>query len=134
MATQSPLAQVKSLAGSKKDLVEKVRSLATEKFWIDRTASANSLSRLSNSKLIRLHQVLTDAAKRFGSRAEIIEAIARAEGHAKDGDYKKSLEKHPLPRLMDQLQSAERRQRRAEKAKAGKPAVTKAVKPTTAKA
>ena len=29
MASQSPLAQVKSLAGSKKDLVEKFRALAT---------------------------------------------------------------------------------------------------------
>ncbi len=117
---QSPLAQVKSLAGSKKDLVEKVRALATDRFWVDRTASANALARLSNAKLLRLHAVLTDASKRFASRAEIIDAIAKAEGHAKDGDYKKSLEKHPLPRLMDMLQSAERRARRAEKARAAK--------------
>lgn len=113
MATQSPLAQVKALAGSKKDLVEKVRALATDKFWVDRTAGANALNRLSNAKLIRLHTVLTEAGKRFGSRAEIIEAVAKAEGHGKDGDYKKSLEKHPLPRLLDQLQSAERRAKRA---------------------
>jgi|JI10StandDraft_1071094.scaffolds.fasta_scaffold1243555_2 hypothetical protein len=120
MATQSPLAQVKALAGSKKDLVEKVRALATDKLWVDRTSGASALNRLSNSKLLRLHRVLTDAGKRFASRAEIIEAVAKAEGHAKDGDYKKSLEKHPLPRLLDQLQSAERRARRAEKAKAAK--------------
>jgi hypothetical protein len=113
MASQSPLAQVKSLAGSKKDLVEKVRALATEKFWIDRTQSPKAIERLSNTKLVRLHRVLSDASKRFGSRAEIIEAIAKAENHAKDGDYKKSLEKHALPRLLDQLQSAERRARRA---------------------
>ena len=113
MASQSPLAQVKSLAGSKKDLVEKVRALATEKFWIDRTKSPKAIERLSNTKLVRLHNVLSDAAKRFGSRAEIIEAVAKAEGHGKDGDYKKSLEKHPLPRLLDQLQSAERRAKRA---------------------
>jgi hypothetical protein len=117
MATQSPLAQVKALAGSKKDLVEKVRALANDKLWIDRTSSANALARLSNSKLLRLHRVFTDAAKRFATRAEIIDAIAKAEGHAKDGDYKKSLEKHPLPRLLDMLTSAERRVRRAEKAK-----------------
>jgi len=120
MATQSPLAQVKALAGSKKDLVEKVRALATDKFWIDRTAGANALNRLSNTKLLRLHAVLTAAGKRFASRDEIIEAIAKAEGHGRDGDYKKSLEKHPLPRLLDQLQSAERRARRAEKARAAK--------------
>lgn len=116
MATQSPLAQVKGLAGSKKDLVEKVRALATDKFWIDRTSGKNALASLSNAKLVRLHNVLTEASKRFSSRGEIIEAIAKADGHAKDGDYKKSLEKHPLPRLMDQLQSSERRARRAAKA------------------
>jgi hypothetical protein len=116
MATQSPLAQVKALANSKKDLVEKVRALATDKLWLDRTAGPNALGRLSNSKLLRLHRVLTEAGKRFGSRAELIEAIAKAEGHGKDNDYKKSLEKHPLPRLLDHLQSAERRARRAQKA------------------
>jgi len=120
MATQSPLAQVKALAGSKKDLVEKVSALTNDKLWIDRTAGAKSLARLSNLKLLRLHRVFTDAAKRFATRVEIIDAIAKAEGHAKDGDYKKSLEKHPLPRLIDQLESAERRVRRAEKAKAAK--------------
>jgi hypothetical protein len=115
MATQSPIAQAKSLAGSKKDLVEKVRALATDRFWTNQSANTNVLNRLSNSKLLRLHSIFTAAAKRFASRAEIIEAIAKAEGHSKDGDYKKSLEKHPLPRLMDMLQSAERRVRRADK-------------------
>lgn len=118
MATQSPLAQVKGLAGSKKDLVEKVLALATDKFWVNRTASDKSIARLSNVKLVRLHTVLTEASKRFGSRAEIITALAQAEGHGKDGDYKKSLEKHPLPRLLDQLASAERRAKRAARAKA----------------
>lgn len=120
MATQSPLAQVKALAGSKKDLVEKVTALTNDKLWIDRTAGAKSLARLSNSKLLRLQRVFANAAKRFTTRGELIDAIAKAEGHAKDGDYKKSLEKHPLPRLIDQLESAERRVRRAEKAKAAK--------------
>jgi hypothetical protein len=115
MTTHAPLAQVKGSVGSKKDLVEKVRALATEKFWIDRTSNPRALERLSNTKLLRLHRVFTDASKRFASRAEVIEAIARAENHARDVDFKKSLERHPLPRLMDMLQSAERRARRAAK-------------------
>lgn len=115
MATLSPLAQANQLAGSKAQLIEKVKSLATESFWLDRTRGDDSWARMSNRKLLRLHAVLSSASKRFASRAEIIEAIAAAEGHGKDGDYKKSLEKHPLPRLMDHLKSAEGRVAKAKK-------------------
>ncbi|MBL8603888.1 MAG: hypothetical protein JNK72_18320 [Myxococcales bacterium] len=115
MSTQTPLMQAKSLAGSKKDLVEKVKALATEAYWVDRTGE-RGLAGLSNAKLLRLHTVLTTVAKRFASRAALIEAVATAQGHGKDGDYKKSLEKHPLPRLWDALQSAERRAKKAKKA------------------
>ncbi len=118
MSTPSPLAQAKSLAGSKSDLVEKVKALATEAFWVDRLTSEKSWKHLSNAKLLRLHRVLTEAHKRFTSRAEIIEALAAANGHGRDGDYKKALEKHPLPRLLDALQSAERRQKKAAAKKA----------------
>ncbi|MEZ4406160.1 MAG: hypothetical protein R3A52_06775 [Polyangiales bacterium] len=109
MPTQSPSAAVASLAGSKAELIEKVKGLATESLWLDRTKGDAAWRRMSNAKLVRLHSVLTEASKRFASRAEIIEAIAAAEGHGKDNDYKKSLERHPLPRLLDQLKSSERR-------------------------
>jgi hypothetical protein len=121
MATPNPLAQANQIAGSKAQLIEKVKSLATESFWLDRTRGDDAWNRISNRKLLRLHAVLTDAAKRFASRAEIIEAIAAAENHGKDADYKRALEKHPLPRLMDHLKSAEGRVAKAKKA-AGKKA------------
>lgn len=118
MSSNSPLSQVKSSsAGSKKELVSQVKALATEAFWVNRMASDASWDRLSNAKLLRLQRYLTDAKKRFGSRAELIEAVASAQGFGKDADYKKSLERHPLPRLMDALQSAERRAKRAAAAK-----------------
>ena len=113
MSTPSPLAQAKSLAGTKSDLVEKVKALATEAFWIDRLASEQSWKHLSNAKLLRLPRGLSEAHTRFTPRAENIEAIPAATAHGRDGDYKKALEKHPLPRLLDALQSAERRQKKA---------------------
>lgn len=116
MATPNPLAKANQLAGSKAQLIETVKSLATESFWIDRTRNDDAWKRMSNRKLLRLHGVLAAASKRFASRAEIIDAIAAAEGHAKDADYKKGLEKHPLPRLMDHLKSAEGRVAKATKA------------------
>ena len=122
MATPNPLAQANQLAGSKAQLIETVKTLATEAFWLDRTRNDDAWTRMSNRKLLRLHGVLTAAAKRFGSRAEIIDAIAGAEGHGKDADYKKGLEKHPLPRLMDHLKSAEGRVAKAKKAASKKAA------------
>lgn len=112
MSSPAPSAKARSLAASKSELIDKVKALATEAYWVDRFADKeNGWNRLSNRQLVRLHSILTDVSARFASRAELIGAIATAEGHGKDNDYKVSLERHPLPRLWDQLKSAERRAR-----------------------
>ena len=111
MSTHAPIAKALTLAGSKSELVAKVQALATDALWINRFATDDGWARLSNRQLVRLHGLLTEVGARFASRAELIAAIATAEGHGKDGDYKTSLERHPLPRLWDQLKSAERRAR-----------------------
>ena len=115
MSSSAPIAKARALAPSKSELVEKVKSLATDGLWLNRFKHEDGWKRLTNTQLVRLHGLLTTVSKRFSSRAEIIEAIAIAGGHGKDADYKKSLERHPLPRLWDQLQSTERRARRAAK-------------------
>lgn len=110
--SSAPIAKARSLAASKTELVDKVKALATDGLWTDRFADKeNGWARLSNRQLIRLHTILTDVSKRFATRAELIGAIATAEGHGKDADYKTSLERHPLPRLWDHLKAAERRAR-----------------------
>lgn len=111
MTTQAPIAKALTLAGSKAELVTKVKALATDALWINRFSTEDGWARLSNRQLVRLHGLLTEVGARFASRAELIGAIATAEGHGKDNDYKVSLERHPLPRLWDQLKSAERRAR-----------------------
>lgn len=118
MAAQHPLAQASALAGTKQELISKVTALATDALWVNRFRGTRGFKRLSNARLIRLHAVLTEAARRFSSRAEIIDALAAAQGHAKDADFKKSLESHTLPRLMDALTSAENRVRKADRKKA----------------
>ena len=107
----APIAHALKLAASKSELVEKVKALATDALWINRFSREDGWARLSNRQLVRLHTLLTDVSKRFASRAELIAAIATSEGHGKDNDYKVSLERHPLPRLWDHLNSAERRAR-----------------------
>lgn len=109
--SNAPIAKALKLAASKSELVDMVKALATDALWINRFAREDGWARLTNSQLVRLHTLLTEVAKRFASRAELIAAIATAEGHGKDNDYKTSLERHPLPRLWDQLKSAERRAR-----------------------
>lgn len=118
MATQSPLAQARSLAGTKQELIDKLTTLATEALWTNRMRDSRGWKRLSNARLVRLHTILTEASKRFASRAEIIDAIAKANGHAKDNDYKKGFEGHTLPRLMDALGAAENRVKLADRKKA----------------
>jgi hypothetical protein len=134
--SNAPIAKALTLAGSKSELVSKVQALATDALWINRFADKeNGWARLSNRQLVRLHALLTEVGQRFASRAELIAAIATSEGHGKDNDYKTSLERHPLPRLWDQLKSAERRARPKKASpsrKAG--AAARAAKPAAAPA
>lgn len=117
---------------SKEKLVEAVQKLATGDLWIDRVSSAKGLARVANSKLIRLHTILTDAKKRFGSREKLITAILELEKRTKDDGYRGRLEHYPLPRLLDVHASAGKRVSRAEKK--GKPGEKRVVKAAPAKA
>lgn len=134
MPTTAPIAKALTLAGSKSELVDKVKALATDALWINRFSSEDGWARLSNRQLVRLHGLLTEVGARFASRAELIGAIATAEGHGKDADYKTSLERHPLPRLWDHLKAAERRARPAKAAHVRKPVAVKVEPVKVAKA
>lgn len=112
---KTPLALVKERFESKDKLVEAVQKLATKDLWLDRTNDVKGLSRVSNEKLLRLHDVLATVQKDFGTRDKLIAAILDAEKRTKDDGYKTRLEGHPLPRLLDQYRSASRRKARAEK-------------------
>ena len=125
----SPVSAVKAAFKSKDKLVEAVQKLATSDLWLDRVNSVKGLGRVSNKKLLRLHALLEDVQKRFGSRAKLIDAIVTLDKRTKDAGYKTRLETYSLPRLVDAHTVASRRGARSE-AKA-KP---KAAKKTPAKA
>jgi hypothetical protein len=118
---KAPLSSVKEGFESKEKLVAAVQKLASSELWLDRVSSAKGLGRVSNAKLLRLHGVLTDAQKRFGSRDKLISAIIELARRTKDKDYAKSLGEYPLPRLLDLHGSLEKRAK-ASAAKANKPA------------
>ncbi|MBK8995588.1 MAG: hypothetical protein IPM35_07565 [Myxococcales bacterium] len=129
---KTPLSLANERFTSKDKLVEAVQKLATDDLWLDRVNEAKGLGRVSNAKLLRLHEILTRVKKDFGSRAKLIDAILTLEKRGKDAGYKARLEAYPLPRLVDLHGAASRRAKRAEaKAKAApapkkKPAAKKA--------
>jgi hypothetical protein len=129
--SKPPSSAVKERFESKEKLVAAVQKLATPELWLDRANKAKGLVRVSNAKLLRLHDLLTRAGKEFGSRSKLIESILGLLNRAKDQGYKARLEAYPLPRLLDLHGSASRRKKHAEAAaqpKAEKPARKAATK------
>jgi len=92
--------------------------------------SAKGLGRVSNAKLVRLHDSLTDAKKRFGSRDKLIASIVELNKRVKDKGYSSKLAEYSLPQLLDLHASVERSSKRA--AKAAPKAAKKAEKPKAA--
>ena len=124
---KSPVAVVKERFQSKEKLVEAVQKLATDDLWLDRVSAEKGLTKVSNQKLLKLHDVLTDASKRFGSRDKLVSAILELKKRSKDAGYGASLKKAPLPQLLDLHQSAERASKKATaKAAPAKPKAKKA--------
>ena len=98
--------------GTKKELIEKVKAIATGDLWIDQMNDDKGWSTLSNKKLLRLFSIFT---------------IVAAEGRGKDNDYKNHFATWPTPRLMDRVNSVERANKRVA-ATAAKIAAKKAAK------
>jgi hypothetical protein len=117
---RSPLAIVKEKFGDKAKLVEAVKALTTEDLWLGRTnqdrGGDRGIERVANAKLLRLHAVLSEVKAKFGSRAQLIDAILAAEKREKDAGLKTRLEKYPVPRLYDLYKTAQKRANAATKA------------------
>jgi hypothetical protein len=111
---KSPLSQVQQRFQSKEKLVEEVQKLATDDLWLDRVNGTKGLARVSNTKLLRLHGLLTDAKERFGSRGKLIDGILDLTKRVRDAGYRTRLEAHPLPRLLDLHGTLSKKQSRSQ--------------------
>jgi hypothetical protein len=109
----SPLAQVKDRFKDKESLVSALRALATEQLWIGRIDEGKGLDCVSNKKLLRLHDVLSEVQKTYGGRTGAIDAILKAEKREKDTGYRARLEGQPTPRLLDHANAATRTAKKA---------------------
>lgn len=109
---RSPLQQLKQASfESKAGLVEAVKKLAEGDMSLERLHQGKGLDCVSNRKLLRLHAILTQVKANFGGRRQLVEAICKAEQRTSDENYQASLRHLPLPRLLDQHRTLQRRQR-----------------------
>jgi hypothetical protein len=129
----SPLQAVKDRFGDKDKLVAAVKSLVTEDLWLPAVNEVKGLERVSNAKLLRLHETLSRVKKDFGSRGKLIDSILTLGKRQKDAGLKGHLERLSTPRLVDMHTTASRRSKTDEKTKA-KPATPKKKKARSKKA
>ncbi len=113
---KTPLANVKERFESKEKLVAAVQALTSSDLWVDRLG-AKGLSRVSNAKLLRLHDKLAEAKSQFKSRESLVNTILDLAKHQKDAGLRSALTAYPLPRLLDLHASLAKKSRRAAKAK-----------------
>lgn len=130
---KTPVTLVKERFESKEKLVAAVQKLASKDLWLDRVSTGKGLGRVSNAKLVRLHDTLTDAQKRFGSRDKLVASIVELNKRVKDKGYAAKLSAFPLPQLLDLHASVSKSTKRAEAAAKAKPAKAVAEKPKAAK-
>ncbi len=97
---KSPLTVVKERFESKDKLVSAIQTLSSSDLWIDRL-SAKGLSRVSNAKLISLHDKLKSAQDTFKSRDALVGEILGKMKRAQDTGLRAALAAYPLPRLLD---------------------------------
>jgi hypothetical protein len=110
---KSPLSIVKERFENKDGLLKALKELATEDLWVDRVDDDKGLDCVSNKKLVRLHTVLSEVKKDFGTRGKLIDAIANQEKRTKDEGYKARLGRFSTPRLLDQYKAGARRAKAA---------------------
>ena len=128
---------MKRLYQSKEKLIDKVIDVAREADE-EKDVVVERLSTVSNKKLLRLAEVGKVVKDKYGgSKDKLVAAVSQAVGKAKDKDYVARLSTYSAARLLDLVQSAERRTRRAAaavKAKAARPATKAKPKAKKAKA
>lgn len=131
MSQNTPLARVKEEFGGKDKLVDKIVGLLGTGADESKDELRQRLLGAANKKLIRLHKVAT-AVKEHGGHDKLTAAAAEGLGRTKDKDYVEKLSSFSNGRLLDMLQSAQRRAKAA--SAAPKAAAPKKAKAPAAKA
>ena len=102
---KSPRTAAEARFKDKTGLVAAVRKLATDDLWLDKVNEDKGLERVSNRKLLHLHDVLSEIKEKHGTRDGLIAAILEAEKRDKDDGYRTRLAAWPSPRLLSHYRS-----------------------------
>jgi hypothetical protein len=128
MPKNSPLQQVNTLHGSKDKLVARVAELLPSSFAGESAEDYKKrLKYVANSKLLRLVK-LGEEFVSLGGVEKIVDTIAVLKGQSKDKDFKASLSKLSVPRLLDLHRSLARKTKAAAKKAAADTAKKKSEK------
>ena len=116
---KSPLAQVKDSFGSKEKLVDALVSLPEGVLdrALDKAEWKQQLLTAANSKLLKLHNVGSEIAKRFGNKEKLVDALLKLQSRSKDQDFRTKLVSLPVGKLYDRFRSVERASKRAQASK-----------------
>ena len=106
---KSPLTLVKERFKTKQGLLDAVKALSGDDLFVNRLNEDKGLARVSNSKLLHLHDVLAQVKKDHGSRAKLIEAVLASVKRTGDKEYRTGLEKKSTPELADMLRVAKKK-------------------------
>jgi hypothetical protein len=106
---KTPIQLVKDRFGDKAGLVKAVQGLMTSELSLDRLNSDKGLDSVSNTKLLHLHDLLSQVKKDFGSRDKLIDSVVTLAKRTKDDGFKKGLEKLTTPRLFDMYRTSKKK-------------------------
>ena len=106
---KSPFQTVKERFTDKQGLVTAVKELAVKELWADRLNDDKGLLRVSNRKLLHLHEVISRVKSDFGSREKLIDELLALQKRLKDGDYRTRLQNFSTPKLWEAYQAAKKR-------------------------
>ncbi|MBN1653397.1 MAG: hypothetical protein JXA30_06430 [Deltaproteobacteria bacterium] len=107
---ESPFQTVKEKFKDKQSLIKAVKALTSEELWVD-GISQKGLDRVSNRKLLRLLEILTELKSKFGSRGKLIDQLLTNQNRLKDRDYRSRLERFSTPQLWDIYRTQIKRQK-----------------------
>ena len=112
---KTPLQEVVERFGSKEQLVKELKELFDQGKLFENKLNPDKGLRLSNAKLLKLHQVATEVKERFTTREKLLEDLSKMLRKAKDEDFKARLGRWGLPRLWDYYQSVQKKHESGEK-------------------
>ena len=101
MSKLSPLQRVREEHGSKADLAKKVIGILDAGEEEDQADFEHRINTMSNAKLLRLWNAHNTVQDTYGSKAALVEKIAKARFSGGNADYQAKISGFGLPKLLD---------------------------------